>query len=222
MLGSRSTVRLGSSTGGVTATSGVPSTGQKLNLSANSSLHTEQNFINTTSSAPENSLAKLVLIRLSRTLEGPGATQRSSNELSSSSETNSSSGSTPISGLPQSNNFPTSIQFLIAFQIRPQNASQPFPSPIKSGLYSACVGARNLGHLAQAQPFIFKQDQRLTLQWWKTENRFPHLSRQLLVEQPSQGASTRCLSRFLRNFFHARLASLIAKVLQSEVSGSGI
>src|SRR4026208_123720 len=130
MLGSRSTVRLGSSTGGVTTVRGVPSTGQKLNLSANSSLHTEQNFINTTSSAPENSLAKLVWIRLSRTLEGPGATQRPSNELSSSSETNSSSGSTPISGLPQSNNFPITIQFLIAFQIGPQNPSHAFARPI--------------------------------------------------------------------------------------------
>src|SRR4026207_2017531 len=130
MLGSRSTVRLGSSTGGVFATNGVPSTGQKLNLSANSSLHTEQNFINTTSSAPENSLAKLVSIRLSRTLEGPGATQRASSDLSSSSEINSSSGSTPISGLPQSNNFPTSIQFLIAFQIGPQDASQTFSTPV--------------------------------------------------------------------------------------------
>src|SRR5215510_146246 len=162
-LGSRLTVTLGSSTGGVMAVSGVPSTGQKLNLSANSSLHTEQNFINTTSSAPENSLAKLVWIRLSRTLEGPGATQRQSNELSSSSETNSSSGSTPISGLPQSNNFPTSIQFLIAFEIRTQDTSQTFPSPVKPGLYGPYVGARNLGHLAQTQPFILKQDQRLTL-----------------------------------------------------------
>src|SRR5689334_17534407 len=109
-----------------TSVSGVPSTGQKLNLSANSSSHLEQNFIDTTSfglwgsstdcdspSAPENSLAKLFAIRLSRTLEGPGAFQRSSNDLSSSSETNSFSGSTPISGLPQSNNFPTTIQFPI-------------------------------------------------------------------------------------------------------------
>src|ERR1043166_1914523 len=63
-LGSRLTVKLGSSTtGGVTTVNGVPSTGQKLNLSANSSLHTEQNFIDTTSlPAPENSLSKLVLI----------------------------------------------------------------------------------------------------------------------------------------------------------------
>src|SRR5688572_13068470 len=112
---------------GATAVSGVPSTGQKLNLSANSSWHLEQNFIDTTSSrlrgsisgcdsrsAPENSLAKLVSIRLSRTLEGPGVVQRSSKALSSSSETNLSSGSTPISGLLQSNNFPTAIQFLIA------------------------------------------------------------------------------------------------------------
>src|SRR5262245_52273532 len=63
------TVTLGSSFTGA-ATNGVPSTGQKLNLSANSSEHLEQNFIDTTSSrlwgscmgsdspsAPENSLA---------------------------------------------------------------------------------------------------------------------------------------------------------------------
>src|SRR5215510_14898116 len=129
-LGSRLTVTLGSSTGGVMAVSGVPSTGQKLNLSANSSLHTEQNFINTTSSAPENSLAKLVLMRSSRTLEGPGATQRLSNDLSSLSEPNSSSGPTLISRLPQSNNFPTTIQFPIAFQIGPQHPSQTFASPV--------------------------------------------------------------------------------------------
>src|ERR1043165_8882099 len=104
-LGSRLIVTLGSSMGGVTTVNGVPSTGQKLNLSANSSLHTEQNFIDTTSSrlwgsstdcdspsAPENSLAKLVLMRSSRTLEGSGAIQRLSNDLSSLSEPNSSSG----------------------------------------------------------------------------------------------------------------------------------
>src|ERR1044072_2906888 len=123
---SRVTVMLGSSTFGTfaeTRVSGVPSTGQKLNLSANSSSHLEQNFIDTTSSrlwvsstdcdspsALENSLAKLFAIRLSRTLEGPGAFQRSSTDFSSSSETNSFSGSTPISGLLQSNNFPTTIQ----------------------------------------------------------------------------------------------------------------
>src|SRR6185369_981043 len=142
-LGSPTFVTLGSSAFGVTAVKGVPSTGQKLNLSANSSSHTEQNFIDTTSSrlwgsstdcdslsAPENSLIKLVSIRLSRTLEGPGATQRSSNFLSSSSETKSSSGSTPISGLPQSNNFPTTIQFLIAFKVGPQKPSQTFSRPV--------------------------------------------------------------------------------------------
>src|SRR6185503_14297262 len=101
MLGSSATL-------GETAVSGVPSTGQKLNLSANSSWHLEQNFIDTSSrprgsstgvenlSAPENSLAKLVSIRLSRTLEGPGVVQRSSKALSSSSESTLSSGSTPI------------------------------------------------------------------------------------------------------------------------------
>src|ERR1044072_4327630 len=116
-------VWLGSCTRCETGVSGVPSTGQKLNLSANSSSHLEQNFIDTTSSrlwvsstdcdspsALENSLAKLFAIRLSRTLEGPGAFQRSSTDFSSSSETNSFSGSTPISGLLQSNNFPTTIQ----------------------------------------------------------------------------------------------------------------
>src|SRR5262245_43959402 len=104
---SRLTVKLGSSTAAAAATvNGVPSTGQKLNLSANCSSHLEQNFIDTTSSrlwgsstdcdspsAPENSLAKLVSIRLSRTLEGPGTIQRSSSDLSSSSEVNSSGGS---------------------------------------------------------------------------------------------------------------------------------
>src|SRR5258705_13379923 len=117
------TVTLGSSASATTELKGVPSTGQKLNLSANCSSHLEQNFIDTTSrlwggstgrdspSAPENSLAKLVAIRSSRTLEGPGAIQLSRSVLSSSSEINSSPGPAPlISGLLQGNNFPTTIQ----------------------------------------------------------------------------------------------------------------
>jgi hypothetical protein len=47
---SRLTVTLGSSLVATTELKGVPSTGQKLNLSANSSSHLEQNFIDTTSS----------------------------------------------------------------------------------------------------------------------------------------------------------------------------
>ena len=43
------TVRLASSLSTTIEVNGVPSTGQKLNLSANSSLHLEQNFIDTTS-----------------------------------------------------------------------------------------------------------------------------------------------------------------------------
>src|ERR1043166_881243 len=130
-LGSRLIVTLGSSMGGVTTVNGVPSTGQKLNLSANSSLHTEQNFIDTTSlPAPENSLSKLVLMRSTRSPEGCGATQRLSTRLSSLSEPISSSGLKPISRLPQRNNFPTTIQFLIAFQIGPQHPSQSFASPV--------------------------------------------------------------------------------------------
>src|SRR5678816_1149174 len=66
-------VRLGSSICSATVDKGVPSTGQKLNLSANCSSHLEQNFIETTSSplwgsstdsgslsAPKNSLLKPV------------------------------------------------------------------------------------------------------------------------------------------------------------------
>src|SRR5262245_24827141 len=49
-LASLLTVKLGSSAFTSTVVNGLPSTGQKLNLSANSSSHLVQNFINTTSS----------------------------------------------------------------------------------------------------------------------------------------------------------------------------
>src|SRR5215472_6619436 len=80
---------------------GVPSTGQKLNLSANSSWQVEQNFIAKTSlsilgrsiesfTTPARSIARRKLddTRLSSDSEGPGACHLSSKSRSASSDSN--------------------------------------------------------------------------------------------------------------------------------------
>src|SRR5687768_4359871 len=220
---------------GATAVSGVPSTGQKLNLSANSSWHLEQNFIDTTSSrlrecsdsvdpdrspALENSLAKLVSIRLSRTLEGPGVVQRSSKALSSSSESNLSSDSTPISGLLQSNNFPTTIQLLITGQIRPQRPFQALSRPVQTGFYRSHIRIHDPGNLVQAQPFVLVQNQGFPLQLRQPKHRVSDVGYQLFIKQPAQRRVSWRNFRLFGHFLEPRLAPGTAEVLQGQVSGN--